>query len=350
MSVIVTGKNSLKQLSKIIASDFKSAKVFVITDDNTSLVCLPLFKIHIGKLSFIEIKIKAGEKHKTLNTCENIWRILIKHNADRRSLIINLGGGTVCDVGGFAASVFKRGIAFINVPTTLLAMTDAAIGGKTGVDFLHYKNMIGTFTQPNATIIYKDFLKTLPSREINSGKAEIIKHALIADKGLWNLITKDFTITDTVLKKSIALKTKIIAKDFKENNLRKLLNFGHTIGHAIESYYLQKGMDILHGEAVGAGMIVELYLSSLKNELFLSDLEQIGLFLYSHFSLRETLSYKQLEKFLIADKKNKNGKINFTLLHKIGNASIDNFCNKEEIKEGIDFYNYCNARLKNNRT
>lgn len=347
MSAIITGKDSLKQLSKIVASDLKPTKVFLITDGNTSLVCLPVFKKHHGKLSFTEIKTKAGEKHKTLSTCEYIWRILIKHHADRHALIINLGGGTICDIGGFAASVYKRGIAFINIPTTLLAMTDAAIGGKTGVDFLHYKNMIGTFTQPGATIIYKDFLRTLSEREINSGKAEIIKHALIADKSLWNLIIKDFTITDALLKKSIAVKTKIVAKDFTENGLRKLLNFGHTLGHAIESFYLQNGLDILHGEAIAAGMLIEIYLSYFKKKLSFKDMEQIQSFIMTHFPLPGTLSHKQLEKFLIADKKNQKGKINFTLLNKIGNASIDNFCSNKEIKEAITFYNNFNAKLKN---
>lgn len=350
LSTILSGNDSLQKLRKLLTSKFKHSKVFVLTDKHTSKQCLPVFKKHIGSSAFTEIKIKAGEQHKTLHTCEIIWKTLLNKNSDRDTLLINLGGGTVCDIGGFAASVYKRGIAFVNIPTTLLAMTDAAIGGKTGVDFLHYKNMIGSFTQPHTTIIHREFLKTLPTRQLNSGKAEILKHALIADKSLWNLIEKDFNLTEEVLSKSIAVKTKIVKKDFKEQHLRKILNFGHTMGHAIESFYLQKGRDILHGEAVALGMIVEVYLSFLNDKLDIKTMTDIVSSMYSHFTLSETLSYKKLEKFLMADKKNKSGKINFTLISNIGSASIDNFCSKEQIKMALDFHNDYNAWLKNNRT
>ncbi|HNR19257.1 MAG TPA: 3-dehydroquinate synthase [Bacteroidia bacterium] len=348
MSVIITGNDSLRKLRKLLVSKFKHSKVFVLTDNNTSKQCLPVFKKHIGVLPFTEIKIKSGEQNKTLATCEIIWKALLNKNADRNTLLINLGGGTICDIGGFAASVYKRGIAFVNIPTTLLAMTDAAIGGKTSVDFLHFKNMIGSFTQPHATVIHREFLTTLPPRHLNSGRAEILKHALIADQSLWNLIEKDFYVTEEVLKKSITVKTKITEKDFKEANYRKLLNFGHTIGHAIESYYLQNELDILHGEAVAAGIFIESCLSFKNNKLSLNEIVAIGDCVFKHFPPPHVPSLKYLEKFLLADKKNVSGKVNFTLLNKIGEASINNTCSKQDMLDAIAIYKLEHERYYNN--
>ena len=316
------GENSLSKLN--IRS---YSKVAILVDENTKRDCL-------SKLPKLEnpiiIEIQSGEENKNLATCDFIWQELTKHNFDRNSLLINLGGGVICDMGGFCASTYKRGIDFIHIPTTLLAMADASIGGKLGVDFNHLKNQIGLFANPKSVIIYPKFLHTLNKKELKSGFAEVVKHALIANENLWSIITTtDFEKLnwEKIITLSVKLKNKIVFTDSKEKGERKKLNFGHTFGHAIESYYLEKGTPILHGEAIFMGMILETELSNLSN----SKKNEIKNYILSNFGLPYTPSKMELLKFLKNDKKNKAEKINFSLLNGIGNCTIDNLLTEDEL-------------------
>ncbi len=309
------GENSL---SKLNISSY--SKVAILVDENTKKDCLhKLPKID----NSILIEIQSGEEKKNITTCNFIWEQLTKNNFDRNSLLINLGGGVIGDMGGFCASTYKRGIDFIQIPTTLLAMVDASVGGKLGVDFNGLKNQIGIFNYPNSVIINPEFLSTLPENELKSGFAEVVKHTLIADKNLWNkIISTSFNelIWEEIIETSIQIKNKIVESDPFEKGERKKLNFGHTFGHAIESYYLEKGTPILHGEAIALGMMLESDLSDLT----VIEKETINIFLYNFFQIPELPPKHEIIDLMKGDKKNKDGKINFSLLNGIGNCSIDN--------------------------
>ena len=312
-------------LSKLDVSEY--SKVAILVDENTKRDCL-------NKLSkadnYIIIEIKSGEKNKNISTCNFIWQELTNHNFDRNSLLINLGGGVIGDMGGFCASTYKRGIDFIQIPTTLLAMTDASIGGKLGIDFLGLKNQIGLFINPKSVLIYPDFLETLPLDQLKSGFVEVLKHALISDKNLWNKILntpfEELNWND-LISLSVEIKNKIILSDSREKGERKKLNFGHTFGHAIESFYLQKDTPILHGQAIALGILIEAKMSNL------SELEKVEItaFILSNFRLPHNPTKNQLLKFMRNDKKNLDEKINFTLLDGIGNCSLDNLFSEDEL-------------------
>ena len=316
------GKNSFSKLDISIYS-----QVAILVDENTKRDCL-------SKLPQIEnaliIEIKSGEQYKNISTCSFIWEQLTINNFDRNSLLINLGGGVICDMGGFCAANYKRGLEFIHIPTTLLAMVDASVGGKLGIDFKGFKNQIGLFNNPKAVLISSVFLETLAESELKSGFAEVVKHALISDNSLW-LKLKNTPFTDLdwedIIDTSIQIKNKIVLADPFEKGERKKLNFGHTFGHAIESYYLEKGTPISHGEAVFMGMILETKISDLSE----SDKNEIKNYVLSHFALPYTPKKSSLHKFLINDKKNQNGKINFTLLNGIGDCSFDNLFSLDEL-------------------
>ena len=316
------GKNSFSKLDISIYS-----QVAILVDENTKRDCL-------SKLPQIEnaliIEIKSGEQYKNISTCSFIWEQLTINNFDRNSLLINLGGGVIGDMGGFCAATYKRGLEFIHIPTTLLAMVDASVGGKLGIDFKGFKNQIGLFNNPKAVLISSVFLETLAESELKSGFAEVVKHALISDNSLW-LKLKNTPFTDLdwedIIDTSIQIKNKIVLADPFEKGERKKLNFGHTFGHAIESYYLEKGTPISHGEAVFMGMILETKISDLSE----SDKNEIKNYVLSHFALPYTPKKSSLHKFLINDKKNQNGKINFTLLNGIGDCSFDNLFSLDEL-------------------
>ena len=316
------GENSL---SKLDISTY--SKVAVLVDENTKRDCL--FKLPQIENALI-IEIKSGEKYKNLNTCNFIWEQLTTNNFDRNALLINLGGGVIGDIGGFCAATYKRGLEFIHIPTTLLAMVDASVGGKAGIDFKGFKNQIGIFNNPNAVLIYPKFLETLAENELKSGFAEVVKHALILDKSLW-LKLKNTPFTDLdwedIIDTSVQIKNKIVLADPFEKGERKKLNFGHTLGHAIESYYLEKRTPISHGEAVFMGMILETKISNLSE----TDKNEIKNYVLSNFALPYTPKKSSLHKFLKNDKKNQNGKINFTLLNGIGNCSLDNLFSLDEL-------------------
>ena len=316
------GENSL---SKLDISTY--SKVAILVDENTKRDCL--FKLPQIENALI-IEIKSGEEYKNLSTCNFIWEQLTINNFDRNALLINLGGGVIGDIGGFCAATYKRGLEFIHIPTTLLAMVDASVGGKLGIDFKGFKNQIGLFNNPKAVFISSEFLETLEESELKSGFAEVVKHALISDNSLWVKIKNTpFTdldwedITDT----SVQIKNKIVLADPFEKGERKKLNFGHTFGHAIESYYLEKRTPISHGEAVFMGMILEAEISDLSE----TNKNEIKNYILSNFALPYTPNKTYLHKFLLNDKKNQNEKINFTLLNGIGNCSIDNLFSINEL-------------------
>ena len=316
------GGNSL---SKFDISTY--SKVAILVDENTKRDCL-------HKLPKIEnaliIEIKSGEEYKNISTCSFIWEQLTINNFDRNSLLINLGGGVIGDMGGICAATYKRGLEFIHIPTTLLAMVDASVGGKLGIDFKGFKNQIGLFNNPKAVLISPEFLETLAESELKSGFAEVVKHALISDNSLWvklkNTLFTDLDWED-IIDTSIQIKNNIVLADPFEKGERKKLNFGHTFGHAIESYYLEKGTPISHGEAVFMGMILETEISNLSE----TDKNEIKNYILSNFALPYTPKKSYLHKYLINDKKNQDGKINFTLLSGIGNCSFDNLFSLDEL-------------------
>ena len=320
--IIWMGNNSL---SKLDVSSY--SKIAILVDENTKRDCL--YKLPKIEKSLI-IKIPSGEENKNISTCSVIWEKLTESQLDRNSLLINLGGGVIGDMGGFCASTYKRGIDFIQIPTTLLAMVDSSVGGKLGVDFKDLKNQIGVFNNPKSVLIDPEFLKTLPEKELKSGFAEVVKHALIADKDLWcKIISTPFANLDwqEIITISVDIKNNIVLSDPLENGERKKLNFGHTYGHAIESYYLEKGTPILHGEAVFMGMILEIDLSSISE----AEKQEIKNFILSNFSLPFTPKKSDILSNLVNDKKNKEGKINFSLLNKIGDGSIDHLFSIDEL-------------------
>jgi len=316
------GENSL---SKLDVSNY--SKVGILVDANTKRDCLhKLPKIE----NSIIIEVTSGEINKSISSCNYIWEQLSEHNFDRDSLLINLGGGVIGDMGGFCASTYKRGIDFIQVPTTLLAMVDASVGGKLGVDFNGLKNQVGLYSNPELVIINPIFLQTLAVEELKSGFAEVVKHALISDKNLWKELTAtpfDKLNWEAIILTSIQIKNNIILSDPFEKGNRKKLNFGHTFGHAVESYYLKKGTPILHGDAVLMGILLEVEISVVSQE----QNNEIKNYILSNFSLPFTPKKSDLLPFLMNDKKNKVGKINFSLLTNIGSCSVDNLFSTDEL-------------------
>ncbi len=320
------------------------SKVLLLVDRNTAEYCLPVFQELLPALTEYDIiEIDPGEENKNIDFCIGIWKMMLDFGADRKSLLINLGGGVVTDMGGFAASTFKRGMDFVQVPTTLLSQVDASVGGKTGIDMDGVKNIIGTFAQPRAVFISSLFLKTLDQRQKQSGMAEVIKHGLIRDADFYYEI-RDFhpdMLNPVQIRHSVSIKNDVVLADPYEAGLRKILNFGHTIGHAIETYSLLHDADpLLHGEAIAAGMICEAYLSGRLNGLPESAVQDITLGLLSRFGkikLRAD-SYPELLEIMGNDKKNTSGKIGFALLSRIGQCDPEQYAGPELILESLDYY------------
>jgi len=320
--------NTIFRSISIFLKKKKFTSHVIICDENTIQYCLPLLLSKCPQLNTAHIiEIESGESSKSLEFCSHIWQTLLENGADKNSLVINLGGGVVSDLGGFCASTYKRGISFINIPTTLLSMADASVGGKTGIDFSGIKNSIGTFSQPVAVFIYPAFLDTLPERHIKNGFAEILKMALIMDlkfcKELRNSSIEKNKIK--MLQKSVSLKNKIVLKDPLDNGIRKILNFGHTIGHAIESCLLGTEDELLHGEAVAIGMIIESLIAYDKKLLKLNELQLAVDLIKTNYSVLE-FSDAEVDKIIelmLQDKKNKNNKIRMSLINKIGSCKYD---------------------------
>ncbi|AZA89350.1 3-dehydroquinate synthase [Chryseobacterium nakagawai] len=325
------------------------SKIFILVDENTHEYCLPVLLGNMETdLGFEILEIEAGEEMKNIQTANQLWEILTEMQADRKALVINLGGGVITDMGGFVASTYKRGIQFINIPTTLLSMCDASIGGKTGIDLMHYKNMVGTFAFPEQIFIYPKFLETLPFKELRSGFAEMLKHGLIADKAHWNQLIQihkiDVESVTPYIQNSMDIKQDVVEKDFHESNIRKTLNFGHTIGHAVESLCLQQGNPILHGEAVAMGMISEAHLAFLENLISEEDSTIIIENIQRYYPYLDISDFKDedITALLLNDKKNVDSKINFSLLTGIGSCNYDHQCSQKNILKAIHFYRKLN--------
>jgi len=321
------------------------SKVFILVDENTHEHCLPNFLSEISTaIDFEIIEIESGEIHKNIETCTGVWEALSELDADRKSLLINLGGGVLTDLGGFVASTFKRGIKFINVPTTLLAMVDASVGGKTGVDLGSLKNQIGLINQPEMVLVVPTFLKTLEERQLNSGFAEMLKHGLIRDNTYWKELQsrEGFENIEDSIYHSIQIKNAVVIQDPTEEHLRKILNFGHTLGHAIESYFLENEdqNSLLHGEAIAIGMILEGYLSNQLCDLPLIQLTDIKTTFLKRYKKIEFQSadIESVLSLLKFDKKNENGQINFVLLRSIGEPVIDVQIPTEMFQDAFAYY------------
>lgn len=338
----VIGEGALSFSARLLK---KYPRIIVLVDENVKTHCLPVFKEKLPELNISGIlTIKSGEENKNIEQCGLIWEELTRLNVDKDAVLINLGGGVVSDIGGFAAATFKRGMRFINYPTTLLGMVDAAIGGKTGVDFSNFKNQIGLFVDPQSVVIDPVFLKTLDDKQWQSGFAEVLKYGLIIDKELWRFLYGNdfryFVEWDKVITKAAKDKIDIVKHDFMEKGIRKNLNFGHTIGHAFESLFLRRHEPVTHGQAIAAGMVCEAWISWKIYNFDKSKLDQIVNMFDANFS-RLAISESDLASLLDLmrqDKKVREGKIKFSLLRNLGKAIHDIEVPNELVKESLEFY------------
>lgn len=341
---IYVGDKSFDELNKFIKKQ-SYTKYIIICDENSLTHCLPKLLFNCEALNQAEIiELESGEENKTLETCTQVWGALTDIGVDKKSLIINLGGGVVSDLGGFVASVFKRGVHFINVPTTLLSMVDASVGGKTGIDFNGIKNHIGTITEPKAIFVNPVFLETLPLRQIKNGYAEIIKIALISDAAFWQILKKvknSIQFRDEeIITKAIQLKNVIVKKDLHEENIRKALNFGHSIGHALESALIKQQKDVLHGEAVAAGTIMETQIAYQQKRLAKKECDEICSYLHSIYSKIKITKETQvlILEYIKHDKKNETGVLGLALPKSIGSYELSFETTVEQVKAVLENY------------
>lgn len=319
------------------------SKLIVITDTNTRKYCYNLVKSNLPKHSVVSVPV--GETHKTLVTCQQIWEAMTQAELDRYALVINIGGGVIGDMGGFCAATYKRGIDFIQIPTTLLAQVDASVGGKLGIDFRGFKNHLGVFQQPVRVLIDPVFLETLPPRELRSGFAEVVKHCLIADADKWHEIReKDLERQKwpDLIAHSVAIKQAIVAQDPTEKGLRKVLNFGHTLGHAVETLFLRKAPKerLLHGEAIAAGMVMESYLAYQKKMIDRQTLEQVEEFMFSVFGKADVQpsEVETIVSLTRQDKKNRGNEVRFSLLTAAGSCAHDVAVSPAEMRKALQYY------------
>ena len=319
------------------------SKIMVIADSNTKKYCYDPIKGNLPK--HFAVSVSDGEAHKTLATCEKIWAAMTRAELDRHALVLNIGGGVVGDMGGFCAAVYKRGIDFIQIPTTLLSQVDASVGGKLGIDFQGFKNHLGVFTQPKRVLIDPVFLQTLPARELRSGFAEVVKHCLIADAAKWDEIrTRDLAEQNwpDLIAHSVAIKQQVVAQDPTEKGLRKILNFGHTLGHAVETHFLGKPpkQRLLHGEAIAAGMVMEGYLAFQKKMIDRETLEQIEEFVFSVFGKAEIQrsDMDAIVSLTRQDKKNRGREVRFSMLTGAGSCAYDVVVSPNAMHKALQFY------------
>ena len=327
----------------------KPSKILILVDENTHNYCYPIFiEQLITEVDVEVIEIESGEIHKNIETCTGIWNVLTELGTDRNSLVINLGGGVITDMGGFVASTFKRGIKFINIPTTLLSMVDASVGGKTGIDLGNLKNQIGLFSYPEMVIIDSDFLQTVSEREIRSGMAEILKYGLANNYKLWVEIKDvnefDFNQLNELIFNSISIKNDIVLEDPKEKGLRKVLNFGHTLGHAIESYFLEseEKENLTHGEAIAIGMVCAAYISHKElgfDKVKLEEVKKTILSIYEKVAIDENADYESIITLLKHDKKNLNGEVLFVLLTDFEKFKLNCKVSEDVIRQSLEYYN-----------
>ena len=343
---VIIGDDSLSHLNEFLNGKTYS-KYFIIVDENTIEHCLPTIVTNIDCLAKAEvIQTESGEENKTIEVVTQVWYAMSEAHADRKTLVINLGGGVISDMGGFIASTYKRGVDFLNIATTLLSQVDASVGGKLGIDLGGLKNQIGVFNFPQMVVIYPPFLKTLEFRQLKSGFSEVLKHALIQDAKYWEDVKKiqvsgDYNWGD-IIEHSVQIKNKVVLEDPLEKGLRKILNYGHTIGHAVETWHLENDPNFfLHGEAIAMGIIAEGYLSKEKTGLSNDSLKEIVLVLKSVYDLKP-LPKENFELYcglMIHDKKNSGGKISCSLLAQIGECKWDVFVTKKDLLLALDYYN-----------
>ncbi|QZT36351.1 3-dehydroquinate synthase [Halosquirtibacter xylanolyticus] len=343
--VVIT--NQVVDEVKDLLSQYENRSIFVFTDINTTNFCLPIFSDLFSQYAISYYEMQHGEDNKSLNTVVEMWDFLGKHGADRKSLVIQIGGGLLTDIGGFAASTFKRGMDFVNIPTTLLSQVDASVGGKTGFNYHGLKNEIGVIRQPNRVIIDPIFLKTLDDSHLISGYAEMLKHGFIFDKEHLNkLLDVDILNIDTqelaaLIQRSIEIKDHFVYIDPNEKGIRKALNFGHTVGHALESLFIEHHVHPQHGYAVAWGMIAELYLSAVKKGLSIDVADNYSDKLIHIFGVPpikiDASQHDRLLQWVSKDKKNEGKKVNFTLLSDVGTFSINEGAESNEVIESIEY-------------
>lgn len=344
--MVVFGEEGYFKLNEHISQSNYSS-IFVLTDSNVNHHCFTLFSQKLETQLRIEvIEIEAGEEQKNISVCHEIWNTLSDLGADRKSLLINLGGGVVTDLGGFAASTFRRGIDFVHIPTSLLAMVDASLGGKNGIDLGNLKNQVGTIVLSKMVLIDPSFLQSLPAEEYRSGLAEMIKHGIIYSETYFkyfeSLENYDASLLHQLIYDSVQIKIQVVKADPFEDGIRKILNFGHTLGHAIESYFMESSSKerLLHGEAIAIGMILESYISHQKLDLSKTELNRISttflaVFKKVKFTQQDIDAIIQLLKF---DKKNNGNQINFVLLNSIGDCALDQQVSNEMIYQAFEYY------------
>ena len=322
---------------------YSQSKKVIITDETVSEIWMSFFITNFPSLSKAEIiTVPAGEEYKTVEISEQIWMAMSDYQISRKDLVINIGGGVITDLGGFVASLFKRGLDFINIPTTLLSQVDASVGGKTGVDLGPFKNQVGVFSDARAVYVDTQFLSTLEDEQLRSGFAEMIKHALITGREYWERLKDVDALSDDLqglIRESVEIKRDIVAADHKEEGERKKLNFGHTIGHAIEGFLLENGNPTLHGYAVSWGIIAESFISQQKGLLAIEDLEEITQMTRSKFPSAPISkeNFKRIIQLCYNDKKNHGGIIRCVLLSKIGEAQIDHQITDQEVLNALNF-------------
>ncbi|MEI6682767.1 MAG: 3-dehydroquinate synthase family protein [Bacteroidota bacterium] len=351
---VCTGKNALSAVDKLVRSlHVAKGEIFILVDKNTKQHCLPLLLDNTVSLEDAQLlEIDGGEGSKTLLTAERLWNELLVCSAGRQSLLVNLGGGVVSDLGGFVAAGFKRGIRYINIPTSLMGQCDAAIGGKTSVNMGGVKNQVGFFHPSKGVFIFPEFLRTLPPDHARSGLAEIIKCALVGNKRLWRKLLRhpipeilalphDHVLWKELVNSTVKLKNAVVMKDFREQKYRKILNFGHTVGHALESCSVAEGkLPLLHGDAVAAGMICAAFLSHHKSGLAAPGMQEITSYLaegFPPFPL-ESSKIPEIMRIMVHDKKSFNGQPRFTLISQPGIPTVDIVCDQAEILEALAFY------------
>ena len=343
---VIISKDICKDLQESI-SKHPHDKIFILTDEHTRALSLPLIERLSDVQQATHITIGVEDIHKNLDTLAYVWTTLSQQGGTRHSLLVNLGGGMVTDLGGFAAATFKRGISYINIPTTLLAMVDASVGGKTGINFNGLKNEIGAFAPADQVLLDSEFLRTLDSQNIRSGYAEMLKHGLISNVKHWSELMNfdlnqiDYNHLRDLVGQSVQVKEEVVKIDPFEKGIRKALNLGHTIGHAFESFALESGNPVLHGYAVAWGLVCELYLAHMKTNFPIDKMRQTIQFIKEQYG-RLTFNcknYNQFYELMRHDKKNASAdQINFTLLSEIGEVRINQTASKEEIYEALDFY------------
>lgn len=339
---VFVGENALAQFSNWLGQQTKFSQIVLLVDEQTLRHCVPDLITEVSELEGVEfIEIEQGEEQKNIEVASQLWLTLSDLKLDRNALLINVGGGVIGDLGGFVAAAYKRGIQFIQIPTTLLAMVDASVGGKVGIDLGGLKNQIGFFAMPAAVVVYTPFLDTLDVQQIKSGYAEMIKHGLIVDAAYYQQLTAfDLQVDEKIINTSIAIKAAIVKEDFEEEGKRKLLNFGHTFGHAFESFFLDTPTPILHGMAVAAGMICEILASKMLLELPNESADEVISFLMKRYGKLpiESIHEKALLELMQHDKKNNHGVIKLVGLTQIGHAIYDVEITNEQVLAVLDTY------------